>query len=105
MDPLQLWLVVGVPGLVAAAALFVGRSRLRAWIGYAVLVALVAAFAVTPGGVLSAAAIGAIVVVLVANGRGTYKDATYREHHEDRRRFTTTGDVNPPSGTYAGERR
>ena len=105
MDPLQLWLVVGVPGLLASAGLFVGRSRVRAWIGYVVLVAMVGAFAVVPGGAFSAAAIGLIVVVLVATGRGTPKDDTYREHHEDRKRFTTTHEVNPPSGTYAGERR
>ena len=96
MDVLQMWVVVGVPGLVVAAGLFVGRSRLRAWIGYAVLLALVVAFVLTPGGGLSAAAVGLIAVVFVATGRGTRIDAEFREHHQDRERFTTAR--NEPEG-------
>ena len=105
MDPRQMWLVVGVPGLLVAAGLFVGRSQVRAWGGYVVLAALVVAFAFTPGGGLSAAVIGLIAVALVATGRGSAKDASYREHHEDRKRFTTAGEVNPPSGVDSAERR
>lgn len=89
MDVLQAWILIGVPGVVIAAALFVGRSVVRAWLGYAVLAALVATFLVIPGGGVSAAVIGAIGVVFVANGRGTHLDRTYREHHEERSRFTT----------------
>ena len=89
MDVLQMWVVVGVPGLVVAAGLFVGRSRLRAWIGYAVLLALVIAFVLTPGGGLSAAAVGLIAVVFVATGRGSRIDAQFSEHHEGRERYTT----------------
>jgi len=88
MNVLQTWILVGIPGLCIIAALFVGRSVVRAWIGYAVLAALVVLFALTPGGGVSAAAIGLIVVTLVANGRGTYKDRTYREHHEERDTYT-----------------
>lgn len=89
MDVLQTWILIGVPGLTITAALFVGHSLVRAWLGYAALAALIATFFLTPGGGLSAAALGAIAVVLVASGRGTQADRGYREHHEDRKRFTT----------------
>lgn len=89
MDVLQTWLLVGVPGLVIVGALFTGRSRLRAWIGYAALLAIVATFAFVAGDVLSAALVGLIAVVLVATGRGTNLDARYDEHHENRKRLTT----------------
>jgi hypothetical protein len=88
MDVVQTWLLVGVPGLCIAAALFVGRSVGRAWIGYAVLAALIVLFVITPGGSISAALIGAIAVVFVANGRGTSSDRAYREHHEERDKYT-----------------
>jgi multisubunit Na+/H+ antiporter MnhB subunit len=86
---LQTWLLVGVPGLLIAAGLFVGRSQVRAWIGYVVLLALALVFALTPGGGLSSALVGGIVVVFVATGRGTHVDDEFPEHHEERRRFTT----------------
>ncbi|MCC5947300.1 MAG: hypothetical protein JJT89_02495 [Nitriliruptoraceae bacterium] len=89
MDLLQTWTVVGVPGLVLAMGLFVGRSMLRAWLGYAALLVLIVIFVLTPGGGLSAAAVGLIAMVLVANGRGTRTDAVYQEHHEQRGRLTT----------------
>jgi membrane protein implicated in regulation of membrane protease activity len=88
MDVLQTWLLIGVPGLCIAAALFVGRSVVRAWLGYVVLAALIVVFVLTPGGAVSAAAIGALAVVLVATGRGTTSDRRYREHHEERSRYT-----------------
>jgi multisubunit Na+/H+ antiporter MnhB subunit len=89
VDLLQTWLLLGVPGLVIAGGLFVGRSQLRALFGYVTLFALVVAFVTTPGGGLSAAVIGALVVFAVAAGRGTHTDRRYREHHQDRRRLTT----------------
>jgi membrane protein implicated in regulation of membrane protease activity len=88
MDVMQTWLLVGVPGLCIAAALFVGRSIVRAWLGYAVLAALIVLFVTTPGGSISAALIGAIAVVFVANGSGTNSDRAYREHHEERGKYT-----------------
>ena len=88
MDVLQTWLLVGVPGLCIAAALFVGRSVVRAWLGYAVLAALIVLFVFTPGGGVSAAVIGALAVVFVANGRGTNSDRAYREHHQERDKYT-----------------
>lgn len=89
MDVMQSWLLVGVPALVLAAGLFVGRSSVRAWIGYGVLAATVAFFAIVPQDVISVTILSAIAVVMVAIGRGTHIDADYREHHEDRKRFTT----------------
>lgn len=86
MDTLQTWIVVGVPGLVTAVALFVGRSRLRALIGYAVLLAVVIAFLMVPDAI-SAAVVGIIAFLLVAIGRGQTDDQ-YLEHHENRERFT-----------------
>jgi hypothetical protein len=92
MDLLQSWIVLGVPGLVIAAGLFVGRSRTRALIGYVVLLALMAYFFTVPGGGLSAAAVGLVGVVFVATGRGTNLDERYAEHHEQRRQYTVAGD-------------
>ncbi|MEX2328800.1 MAG: hypothetical protein WD575_03635 [Nitriliruptoraceae bacterium] len=90
MTILQTWIVAGIPGLVVVAALFAGRSRVRAVVGYGALGALVLVFFVTPGGGMSAAALAAVAAVLVALGRGTHLDGG-TEHHEARRRFTTAG--------------
>lgn len=88
MDIVQTWLLIGFPGLCIVAGLFVGRSILRAWLGYGVLAALILVFVFTPSGGLSAALLGAIVIALVATGRGSHRDRALREHHEDRDRFT-----------------
>lgn len=87
MDLLQTWLLVGVPGLLVTAALFNGRSRIRSWFGYVVLLALLATFLLVPGDPLSAAAVGLITFSLVATGRGMQAD-TQPEHHQTRRRYT-----------------
>lgn len=89
MDVLQSWVAVGVPGLVLAAGLFVGSSPLRAWMGYGVLAAVVVFFALVPQSAASAAVVGGFAVAMVATGRGSHRDAERREHHEDRKRFTT----------------
>jgi uncharacterized membrane protein len=89
VDLVQTWIVVGVPGLVLAVGLFVGRSRLRALLGFGVLAALIAVFVVTPGGGFSAAAVGLVAMAFVATGRGTNVDDAFDEHHQDRERFTT----------------
>ena len=89
MDVLQTWLIVGVPGLVTAAALFAGRSRLRSLVGYLVLVALVLTFLLVPGDVISAAAVGLIAFLLVALGRGMQADVE-PEHHQTRDEYTHT---------------
>jgi fatty acid desaturase len=86
---LQSWLIVGVPALVMIAALFTGRSALRALIGYALLAATLVFFVVVPRDPISAAVVGLVAVLLVATGRGTHTDDETPEHHEDRKRFTT----------------
>lgn len=89
MDVLQTWLIVGVPGLVAAAALFAGRSKVRSLVGYLVLVALVVTFLLVPKDVISAASVGLIAFGLVALGRGMQADDE-PEHHQTRGVYTHT---------------
>lgn len=101
MDLLQAWIVVGVPALVIAAGLFVGRSRERALLGYLVLLALMALFATVPGGGLSAALVGLVGVLFVATGRGTTLDARYQEHHQERRKYTVARDESSSSAPGA----
>lgn len=88
MDVLQTWIVVGVPGLLTAAVLFVGNSRVRALGGFVVLLATLLAFVLIPGEPISAAVIGLLLMVFVANGRGQGPDDALPEHHENRERFT-----------------
>lgn len=89
MDVLQTWLIVGVPGLAVAAALFNGRSQERSIAGYAVLLALVATFLLVPTDVISAVSVGLIAFFLVATGKGMQADAE-PEHHETRDKYTHT---------------
>lgn len=89
MDVLQTWLIVGVPGLAVAAALFNGRSQQRSMAGYVVLLALVATFLLVPTDVISAASVGLIAFFLVATGKGMQADAE-PEHHETRDKYTHT---------------
>lgn len=89
VNTLQTWLIVGIPGLVVVAALFAGRSRLRALFGFLTLAAILVAFAVATGDIYSSAAVGLIGFALVANGRGAEADEG-PEEHEHRKRYTTT---------------
>lgn len=89
MNLLQTWLLIGVPGLVLAGTLFVGRSRLRALLGFLTLAAVVVVFVLTPAGGPSAAIVGAFGLAAVATGRGSHLDDERSEHHEQRRRYTT----------------
>ncbi|MEX2550138.1 MAG: hypothetical protein WD638_07915 [Nitriliruptoraceae bacterium] len=87
----QTWIILGVPLLVVAAGLFVGRSRLRALLGYVVLTALVGLFVTIPGGGPSAVIVGLFGLAALATGRGTHLDDAVPEHHAARGRFTTAG--------------
>ncbi len=89
MTVLQAWFLVGVPGLLVVAALFVGHSRIRAYAGYAALAALVGTFLSVDGGAISAGIIGMVVVALVATAQGA-EEATDPEHHQTRDRYTHT---------------
>lgn len=88
MNTLQAWLIVGIPGLLTVAALYVGRSKARAWIGYVVLAAVLLVFVLVAGDPISAGVFGLVAVFLVANGRGTHVDDRFAEHHQHRERFT-----------------
>lgn len=68
MTILQVWLVVGIPGLVLAFALFYGASRLRTMLGYAVLLIVFGLMLTVDRG--SAAVIGGLGALLYAAGRG-----------------------------------
>ncbi|MBY5163508.1 hypothetical protein [Salsipaludibacter albus] len=92
MDVLQAWLLVGVPGLVIVAALFVGHSRVRAYAGYILLAAIVGVFLAVDGGAISAGIIGMVAVALVATSQGSPDEADRPEHHQTRDRFTHVTD-------------
>ena len=68
MSILQVWLVVGIPGLVLALALFYGRSRLRTMLGYGVLLTVFGLMLTVDRG--SAAVIGGVAALLYGAGRG-----------------------------------
>ena len=89
MTTFQMWLIVGLPGLVVVGALFTGRSPVRAALGYLALAALLIAFVVGTGDIYSSAAVGLIGFFLVASGRGTASELEPQEH-ENRKRYTTT---------------
>jgi hypothetical protein len=92
MSTVQLWIVVGIPVMVAALALLVGGSPARARVALGLMVAFAVVLAVVPGaGGPSIAAIGLPVMVIVASGRLEGPPRT--PHHAARRRFTTTGGV------------
>lgn len=88
MTVLQAWLLVGVPGLLAAAALFAGRSRVRAYLGYIVITAVVGVFLTVSDGAIWAGLIGLAVVGLVATGRGSDQREDQPEHQDTRDRYT-----------------
>jgi hypothetical protein len=76
MDAAQTWLVVGIPALLLACALFYGRSRLRTRLGY---VALLGAFAaLTAVDRASGAVVGGIIALLYAAGRGGQMESETR---------------------------
>ena len=68
MSILQAWLVVGIPGLILAFALFYGRSRVRALLGYVVLAVVFGVMMTVDRG--SGAAVGGLAALLYGAGRG-----------------------------------
>ena len=77
MSILQVWLVVGLPALLVAFALFYGRSRIRTFLGYmALLVAFGALLTVDRA---SAAVVGGIGALLYAAGRGGQAESETRD--------------------------
>lgn len=68
MGVVQVWLLVGVPALVAALLLFYGRSRWRSALGYVVLLAGFLGVATVDRA--SAALFGTLIALVYAAGRG-----------------------------------
>lgn len=90
MSSLQLWIVLGVPVLVAAVVLLIGGSPVRARAALGLLVAYATLLALVPGaGGPSIALLALPVVVLIASGR--LEGPPRPRHHETRRRLTTAG--------------
>jgi len=65
---LQAWLIIGVPGLVIALAMFLVRSLARALVGYLALLAAFVGMALVHRP--SAGIFGALLALLYASGRG-----------------------------------
>lgn len=86
MNLLQAWVTVGIPGFVVVFGFFVGRSQVRAYMGYAALAVLFTFFLFVEGGVYSAMIVGAVAVGYLATGRGFASGGP--EHHEQRDAFT-----------------
>ena len=81
MTSLQAWLVVGIPALAATAAMFAGRSSVRAGVGYLILALTLVFFLLVPEDVISASVIGAIGFLLIAVGRGSASEEEQGDHH------------------------
>jgi hypothetical protein len=88
MSALQLWIVLGVPVLVAALVLLVGGDVRRSRVALLLIVALAAVFAAAPGiGGASVALLALPAMILVASGR--LEGASAVPHHVTRGRLTT----------------
>jgi hypothetical protein len=68
VDVLQVWMLIGIPALGLAGAMFVRRSPTRSLVGYAALLAGFAGMAVYSRA--SAGVFGGLVALLYAAGRG-----------------------------------
>ena len=90
MSVLQLWIVLGVPVVVAVVVLLVGGSPARARVAVGLLVGLAAVLSLVPGvGGPSIALLGLPIVVLVASG--PLEGSPRERHHQTRRHMTTAG--------------
>jgi hypothetical protein len=88
MSALQLWIVVGVPVLVAVLVLLVGGDVRRSRFALLLIVSLAVVFVVAPGaGGASVAVLALPAIILVASGRLEGPSAV--PHHASRRRLTT----------------
>ncbi|CAN5635122.1 hypothetical protein BH24ACT15_BH24ACT15_18520 [soil metagenome] len=105
MNTLQVWMLIGIPTLMLAAAMFVRRSPWRSYIGYAALLAGFAGMAVYSR--TSAAVFGGLTALLYAAGRGgTLERQSLRQDEEGvedaalhpARRFGGTNEPAPGGG-------
>lgn len=81
MNPLQVWLVVGIPTLIIALALFLRRSPVRALLGYTVLA--IGFFLVSVYHRPSGAVFGGLLALLYAAGRGGAMERANSHPNED----------------------
>lgn len=90
MSVLQVWLIVGVPLVVAAVVLLIGGAPQRARAAVGLLAALAVTLAVVPeGGGASIAVLALPITVLVASGR--LEGERRPRHHETRASMTRAG--------------
>ncbi len=68
MNVLQVWMLIGIPALAIAGAMFIRRSSWRAYVGYAAMLAGFGGMAVYDR--TSAAVFGGLMALLYAAGRG-----------------------------------
>lgn len=68
MNTLQVWMLIGVPALALAGAMFIRRSSWRSLVGYAALLVGFGAMAVYDR--TSAAIFGGLIALVYAAGRG-----------------------------------
>lgn len=68
MNTLQVWMLIGLPALALASAMFVHRSTRLAYVGYAALLAGFGGMAVYDR--TSAALFGGLTALMYAAGRG-----------------------------------
>lgn len=68
MTSLQVWMLIGIPSLALAGAMFIQRSTWRAPLGYAALLAGFGGMAVYDR--TSAAVFGGLTALMYAAGRG-----------------------------------
>ena len=81
MDPLQGWLVIGIPAVAIVAAMFARRSPVMSAIGYLVIAVTFVAFLTLVDDPMSAAAIGLIGTMILASGRGGAVEEQHEETH------------------------
>lgn len=68
MNSLQVWMLIGIPALALAGAMFVRRSSWLALVGYAAMLGGFGGMAVFDR--TSAAVFGGMIALLYASGRG-----------------------------------
>lgn len=97
MDVLQVWMLIGIPALALAGAMFVRRSPWRAAVGYLVLLAGFGGMAVYDRA--NAAVFGGLIALLFAAGRG---GSLEREELRRNEQAVPDAALYPPRRTQAG---
>lgn len=81
MNVFQVWMLIGLPALALAAAMFIRRSSWRAYVGYGALILGFAGMAVYDR--MSAGVFGGLAALFFAAGRGgSIERVDLRENEE-----------------------